>query len=146
MKFISIFQTAGAYRRRARFPGIFGHRAGEEGINPHASMGRRGRARKSVEQARKLLADAGYPGWRDPQTGQPLLVHLEPRPRASAPIAPRLVCEAVRENRRSLVVRATDYNRFQDKSAKATCSSIPGLDADYPTPRISCSPARAQGK
>ena len=60
-------------------PGIFGYEAGESGINPYiydwdASTNRP--VRKSIEAARQLLAEAGYPGGQDSK-GNPLIVSFD---------------------------------------------------------------------
>jgi ABC-type transport system substrate-binding protein len=56
-------------------PGIFGYREGREGINPVVYDWADGKPqRKSIEAARKLLAEAGYPNGRDAKTGQPLVL------------------------------------------------------------------------
>ena len=52
-------------------PGIFGYREGERGHQPgHARLGATARrARRPIEEAKKLLAEAGYPDGRDAKTG-----------------------------------------------------------------------------
>jgi hypothetical protein len=59
-------------------PGIFGYRADKAGINPNVYDWVDGKPRrKPVEEARRLLAEAGYPGGRDARTGEPLVVNLD---------------------------------------------------------------------
>jgi len=59
-------------------PEIFGYREGREGINPVVYDWVDGKPRrKSIEVARKLLAEAGYPGGRDAKSGQPLVLYLD---------------------------------------------------------------------
>ena len=60
-------------------PGIFGYESGERGINPYmydwdADAGRP--VRKSIEEARQLLAEAGYPGGQDSK-GNPLIISFD---------------------------------------------------------------------
>ena len=51
-------------------PGIFGHVAGEDGLNPYVYTWRDGKERRrSIEEARALMAEAGYADGIDAQTG-----------------------------------------------------------------------------
>jgi ABC-type transport system substrate-binding protein len=137
-EFISIFQNGRGIPAQGPIPpGIFGHREGEEGINPHAYKWVNGEARrKSVAEARKLLADAGLPEGRDPATGQPLLVHLDTTA-TGVGAKSRLDWYAKQFEKigLQLVVRSTDYNRFQDKIRKGNVQLyFLGWNADYPDP------------
>src|SRR5690606_18701352 len=59
-------------------PGIPGYQALPEGLNEQVYTLRDGRAeRRSLDQARQLLAEAGYPGGRSATTGQPLILHFD---------------------------------------------------------------------
>lgn len=119
-------------------PGIFGYRdADAEGINPYVYEWRNGRARrKGLDQARKLLAEAGYPGGRDTKTGQPLLLHLDTTS-SGADSKARLDWYINQFARLGvqLVIRATDFNRLQDKLRRGTAQLyFLGWNADYPDP------------
>jgi oligopeptide transport system substrate-binding protein len=118
-------------------PGIFGYREGREGINPVVYDWKDGKpVRKPLELARKLLAEAGYPGGRDAKTGQPLVIYFDTVARGAGDKA---VFDWYRQqfDRLSiqLVIRDTDWNRFQDKIRKgATQTFRLGWNADYPDP------------
>ena len=58
-------------------PGIFGYEEGKISINPYVYNwdAKQGATRKPLEEARQLLAEAGYPGGQD-KNGNPLIVIL----------------------------------------------------------------------
>ncbi|MGH7126278.1 MAG: ABC transporter substrate-binding protein, partial [Stellaceae bacterium] len=118
-------------------PGIFGYREGREGINPVVYDWTDGKAvRKSVEAARKLMAQAGFPEGRDAKTGQPLMLYLDTVARGPGDKAAfdwyRRQFEKIDVQ---LEIRTTDWNRFQEKIRKgATQLFRLGWNADYPDP------------
>ncbi len=118
-------------------PGIFGYREGEAGINPVVYEWVQGAARrKPIEAARRLLAEAGYPGGMDAATGAPLTLYLDSTARGPDDKA-RLdwLRKQFGKLDINLVVRATDYNRFQEKIRKGNAQIFQwGWNADYPDP------------
>ncbi|MEO1765994.1 ABC transporter substrate-binding protein [Thiobacter sp. AK1] len=118
-------------------PGIFGYREGRAGINPYVYDWVNGHAqRKSIAEARRLLAEAGYPNGRDAQTGRPLVLYFDTAA-VGADSKSRLewLVKQFRKLDIELVIRATDYNRFQDKMLKGTAQIFEwGWNADYPDP------------
>jgi ABC-type transport system substrate-binding protein len=135
---ISIFRNGRGIAAQGPLPpGIFGYEDGEPGINPYVYEWSGGRARrKSVEQARQLLAAAGYPNGVDRQTGKPLLLNFETA--ATGP-EEKAKLDWLRKQFDKLgiqlVVRATDYNRFQEKMRKGDAQLFEwGWNADYPDP------------
>lgn len=118
-------------------PGIFGHVEGERGLNPYVYEWRAGRAqRRSIEEARLLMRDAGFPNGRDPVSGKPLTLYFET---ASGGPGSKALLNWYRKQFEKLgiqlVIRATDYNRFQEKVRKGTAQIFGwGWNADYPDP------------
>jgi oligopeptide transport system substrate-binding protein len=89
-----------------------------------------------VDEARRLLAEAGYPGGRDARTGEPLVVNLDT---TGSGMGDKSTVDWLNKQFRKLdvqlVVRATDYNRFQDKIRKGNAQLFYwGWNADYPDP------------
>jgi oligopeptide transport system substrate-binding protein len=118
-------------------PGIFGQVDGEPGINPYVYDWQGGRAvRKSLGQARGLLREAGYPDGRDAETGEPLTLYFETV--SSGPGSKAMLNWYRKQFDKlgiQLVIRATDYNRFQEKVRKGTAQIFGwGWNADYPDP------------
>ena len=137
-EFISIFSNGrGLPAQGPLAPGIFGHLEGEEGMNPYVyDWGPYGLQRKSIEHARKLLAEAGYPDGRDVETGKPLVLYLD-TPGGGPDDSARMNWLRKQFEKLSiqLQIRATDYNRFQDKMRKGTAQIFQwGWNADYPDP------------
>jgi ABC-type transport system substrate-binding protein len=137
-EFISIFRNGRGIPAHGPLPpGIFGFREGREGINRYVYDWVDGAPRrKSIEHARRLLAEAGYPDGRDARTGQPLLLYLDTA--ATGPDAKARLDWYVKQFERlgvQLVVRATDWNRFQDKLRRGAVQIyFLGWSADYPDP------------
>ena len=136
--YISIFANGrGIAAQGVIPPGIFGYIGGKEGINPYVYDWRNGQAeRKSVSEAKRLLKKAGYPNGRDAKTGKPLLIHLDvtgggPEDKANFD----WLRKQFRKIDLELVIRNTDYNRFQEKMRKGNAQLFQwGWNADYPDP------------
>jgi ABC-type transport system substrate-binding protein len=120
-------------------PGIFGSREGtKEGLNPVTHVWKDGRAvRRPIEDARRLLAEAGYPRGRDAKTGRPLVLNYDYYS-APTPGNKSRLDWMVRQFAKidvQLEVRATDNNQFQDKVRKGRYQVFwLGWLADYPDP------------
>jgi oligopeptide transport system substrate-binding protein len=137
-EFIGIFANGRGIASQGPIPpSIFGHRDGAAGINPYVYDWVDGRPqRKSIEAARQLLAEAGYPEGIDRDTGKPLVLNLDVTARGPDDKA-RLdwIRKQFAKLDLQLVVRATDYNRFQDKIRKGNAQIFQwGWNADYPDP------------
>ena len=135
---ISIFRNGRGIAAQGPIPpGIFGHQEGKAGINPYVYDWVNGRTqRKSIDVAKRLLAEAGYPNARDIKTGKPLILYYD-----SSGTGPgskdmqRWLIKQLKKLNIDLVIRNTDYNRFQDKVYKGTVQIFGwGWNADYPDP------------
>ena len=118
-------------------PGIFGAAEGEAGLNPVVYAWQHGRpVRKPLAAARALLAEAGYPDGKDPATGEALTLNFDAA--AAGPDAKPLFNWYRKQFAKlglRLVIRLTDYNRFQDKMQHGNAQIYAwGWNADYPDP------------
>jgi ABC-type transport system substrate-binding protein len=137
-EFASIFRNGRGIPAQGPIPpGIFGHIEGRAGINPYVYGWVQGRARlKPIEQAHALLAQAGYPEGREAATGRPLLLYFDTMAGGPEDKA-RLdwMRKQFQKLKLQLVVRSTDYNRFQDKMRNGNAQIFEwGWNADYPDP------------
>jgi len=137
-EYISIFMNErGIAAQGVIPPGIFGYEEGKEGTNTvvYDWVGDK-RMRKSLEKAKKLLAEAGYPGGRSEKTGKALKLYYDTT--ATGPDDRALMDWRRKQFDKlgiQLVIRATDYNRFQDKIRKGKAQLFSwGWNADYPDP------------
>jgi len=137
-EFISIFTNGRGVSAQGPIPpGIFGYLDGKDGINPYVYDWVNGKPqRKSIEYAKKLLADAGYPNGINKKTGKPLILNLDIT--ASGPDDKARLNWYIKQFDKidiQLVVRNTLYNRFREKMTKGTAQIfIWGWNADYPDP------------
>jgi ABC-type transport system substrate-binding protein len=137
-EYISIFANGrGAVAQSPIPPGIFGYRDGQAGINPYLFTWHQGQPqRRTIHEARQLLTQAGYHEGRDPATGQPLTLYYEAMD-AGPDGKARLNWMRKQFDKLGieLVIRATDYNRFQDKMREGQAQIFMwGWNADYPDP------------
>ncbi len=118
-------------------PGLFGWRDdGPSAFNPYVyRKDENGRiVRRSIEDARALMREAGYPDGRDAVTGRPLVLNFDWQ--GSSPGSKSFLEWFARQFAKigiQLEIRATDYNRFQDKMMKGAAQIYYwGWLADYP--------------
>src|SRR5690606_9059957 len=137
-EFISIFTNGRGVAAQGPIPpGIFGHRPEPEGINPYMYRNVDGRAeRRSIADAKKLLAAACYPNGRNAKTGAPLIVNLDTTGGGVGSKARTdWLVKQFQKIDVQLVVRSTDWNRFQEKVRKGASQIFYfGWNADYPDP------------
>lgn len=137
-EFISIFLNGRGIPAQGPIPpGLFGYVDGVAGLNPYVYEAHDGKiVRHPIEMAKKLLAEAGYPNGRDARTGAPLVLYFDTM--ASGPDAKSRLDWMKKQLDKlnvQLVVRGTDYNRFQDKMRRGNAQLFEwGWNADYPDP------------
>lgn len=137
-EYISIFLNGRGLAAQGTIPpGLFGYVEGEAGINPYIYDWINGKPqRKDMSIARQLMKEAGYENGVDPKTKQALILYIDT---TSTGIADRPRFSWYRKQFEklgiNLVIRDTDFNRFQDKirTGNAQIFSL-GWNADYPDP------------
>ncbi len=116
-------------------PGILGYQEAPEGLNRTIYDMVDGKPkRKSLAQAKMLLDEAGYPNGRHALTGEPLVLYFDSAAGAGGS-SPSL--DWMRRQFGllgiQLDIRATDYNRFQEKMSRGVAQMFMwGWIADYP--------------
>jgi ABC-type transport system substrate-binding protein len=135
-EFVAIFQNDQAQVAYGPIPpGILGYVSGEAGVNRVVYDVKDGKPqRKSLDEARRLLAEAGYPNGRHEKTGAPLVLHFDSASGAggSSPTLDWMRRQFANIGVQ-LDVRSTDYNRFQEKMARGVAQMYMwGWVADYP--------------
>ena len=137
-EYISIFMNERGIAAQGPIPpGIFGYEEGEAGTDKIIYNWREGkRVRRSLEEAKKLLSEAGYSNGISSKTGKVLKLHYDVT--ATGPDDRALMDWRRKQFDKlgiQLMIRATDYNRFQDKVRKGKAQLFSwGWNADYPDP------------
>lgn len=134
-QYVSIFQNDQAQVAYGPVPpGIPGYQAPPLGIDPYVYdlTGNRP-VRKSLDTAKRLLAEAGYPDGRNAKTGAPLILHFDSAAGMGSDATQDWMRRQLSALNIQLEVRATDYNRFQDKMRRGSTQMFMwGWVADYP--------------
>ncbi len=115
-------------------PEIFGFASGDAGINQ--VLYNPDSTRKNIALAQQLLLEAGYPNGVDAKTGEALMLYFD-TPATGADDRPRMnwFRKQFQKLGINLVIRATDYNRFQEKMRLGKAQIFTwGWNADYPDP------------
>lgn len=137
-EYISIFANGRGVASQGPIPpGIFGNVQGEEGVNPFVYDWRFDEPkRKNIEVAKDLMIQAGYAEGIDPKTKKQLVLNFDTP--AAGPDAKAQLNWMRKQYQKigiQLVIRATDYNRFQEKMRNGTSQIFQwGWNADYPDP------------
>ncbi len=137
-EYSKIFPKKGGETAMGPLPaGIVGSRHGTlEGVNPVTHKMVDGKTvRRSIDDAKRLMVEAGYPNGRDAQSGRPLVINYDyyavPTPERKPDID--WVVRQFAKIDIQLEVRATDNNQFQDKVRKGKHQVYwLGWLADYP--------------
>ncbi len=134
-EYISIFLNGRASPAHGPIPtGIFG---AIEDYNPFIYHKINGKIqRKSLTEAKRLMHQAGYPNGIDSVTKKPLVLYFDTSA-TGASEQPRLswLRAQFKKIGIQIVVRASSYNRFQDKLRKGQAQLFElGWNADYPDP------------
>jgi oligopeptide transport system substrate-binding protein len=119
-------------------PGIFGFHEGKAGINPYVyTWDGSAPRRRPIEDAKTLMKEAGYPEGVDPVTGEALILHYDV-PATGGPDDKEQLNWMRKQFTQigiSLNIRATQYNRFQEKMRSGNAQIFTwGWNADYPDP------------
>ena len=136
-EYVTIFENSQAQVAHGPLPpGLLGYRDVPAGANPVVyDIDGNSVKRKSLDVAKQLLAEAGYPAGRNAVTGQPLVLNYDAMGGVS-PAARSQFDWMVRQYAKlgiQLEIRTTDYSRFQDKMLRGVAQIyLWGWNADYP--------------
>lgn len=138
-EFIAIFLNGRGLPAQGPIPpGISGYVTGQLGINPYIYSWENGRAvRRPLSDAKRLLAEAGYPNGRNPKTGEALVLNYDIPTTNNQEQAATLAWMRKQFAKLGidLQIRDTQYNRFQEKMRTGnTQIYFWGWMADYPDP------------
>jgi len=91
--------------------------------------------RRSIDEAKRLIAEAGFPDGRDAETGRPLVLNYDFQ-RAPTPEIKAELDWTIRQFAKlgvQLEIRATDFNQYQEKTLRGKHQIFfGGWVADYP--------------
>ncbi len=138
-EFIEIFANGRGIAAMSPLPpGIFGHERGKAGINPYIygwNEKEKRPERRSIEYAKTLMKEAGWPDGRD-KDNRPLILRFDnPWTGADASATINWHIKRLKLLGIQMENRTTDYNRFQEKMLKGNFQFFSwGWNADYPDP------------
>lgn len=134
-QYVSIFMNdQGEAAHSPLPPGVPGYQPLPQGANPYVYTKDNGVVkRRSLDEARDLLRQAGYPDGRDSRTGKPLILYYDSMMGMGSDATVDWMRRQLAQVGLQLEVRATDYNRFQDKMKRGAAQLfLWGWVADYP--------------
>jgi oligopeptide transport system substrate-binding protein len=117
-------------------PGIPGNLPGKAGMNPYVYDWVDGEPRrKSLDEARQLLAEAGYPNGRDARTGEPLKIFIDVQSQAIDNTQMNWIERVFSPIGVQVEFRSADWNRTREKLLTGNTQVFShGWLADYPDP------------
>ena len=119
-------------------PGIFGYHEGSKGVNSYVFMGNeKNLERRPIADAKALMIKAGFPNGIDPSTGDPLILHYDVNASGGPDDKAQLnwMQKQFSKIGIALDVRATQYNRFQEKIRNGNAQIFSwSWIGDYPDP------------
>ncbi|HRL20199.1 MAG TPA: ABC transporter substrate-binding protein [Alcaligenes sp.] len=134
-QYVSIFMNDQAQVAHGPLPpGVPGYQPLPQGANPYVyTVKDQTVQRRSLDEARALLREAGYPDGRDERTGKPLILYYDSMGGMGSDATVDWMRRQLAQVGLQLEVRATDYNRFQDKMKRGAAQIfLWGWVADYP--------------
>jgi oligopeptide transport system substrate-binding protein len=117
-------------------PGIPGSLEGEAGMNPYLYDWIDGKPqRKSIEFARQLMSEAGYPNGRNAETGEPLRLFLDVQSQGINNPQMNWIVRQYQKLGVQIEFRPADWNRTREKFLSGNTQIYShGWLADYPDP------------
>lgn len=117
-------------------PGIPGARKGEAGMNRYMYDWVDGAPqRKSMDYARQLMSEAGYPNGRHAKTGEPLRIHMDVQSQGISNAQMNWITRRYQELGVQVEFRPADWNRTREKLMTGNTQIFShGWLADYPDP------------
>lgn len=134
-EYVAVFENSQAEVAHGPVPpGVVGFQELPQGYNPVVYDLVDGKpVRKSLDVAKRLLAEAGYPDGRNAETGQPLVLYYDAMSGAGGNPQFDWMRRQLAKIGIQMDVRSTDYNRFQDKMRRGSAQIFYwGWNADYP--------------
>ncbi len=117
-------------------PGIPGYFPGEAGMNPQVYDWVDGHLqRKSIDSAKQLMVEAGYPNGRDARTGEPLKIFIDVQSQAISNPMMNWMDRQFAQIGVQVEYRPADWNRTREKYLTGNTQVFShGWMADYPDP------------
>ncbi|MEP4487119.1 MAG: ABC transporter substrate-binding protein [Halioglobus sp.] len=136
-EYINIFRKGNGIAGMSPIPpGISGYVEGEAGINPYVYDWVDGKAqRKSIEHAKQLMVEAGYPNGRSAKTGEPLKIFIDVQTQAINNTIMNWMSRAFSQIGVQVEYRPADWSRSREKYLTGNTQVFShGWIADYPDP------------
>ncbi|MBT4518593.1 MAG: ABC transporter substrate-binding protein [Halieaceae bacterium] len=136
-EYINIFYKGNGVAAQSPIPpGIPGNLPGKAGMNPQIyDWVDGGMRRKSIDYAKQLLVEAGYPNGRDARTGEPLKIYIDVQSQAISNTSMNWMDRMFARIGVQVEYRPADWNRTREKYLTGNTQIFShGWLADYPDP------------